>query len=115
MVTTYGMSDKLGPRTFGRREELVFLGKELHEERDYSERTAQEIDEEVHSIISKAYERAKGILTQNKAKLDQIARELIDKESLEGEGLEALFNSPLPQCEDEANSLPDAKTAEGSA
>jgi cell division protease FtsH len=96
MVTTYGMSKKLGPRTFGRREELVFLGKELHEERDYGDKVADEIDNEVHSIISQAYETAKGILTQNKAKLDQIARELIAKETLEGEELKALFEAPLP-------------------
>jgi cell division protease FtsH len=96
MVTTFGMSDKLGPRTFGRREELVFLGKELHEERDYGDKVADEIDNEVHSIISQAYETAKGILTQNKAKLDQIARELMAKETLEGEELKALFEAPLP-------------------
>jgi cell division protease FtsH len=103
MVTTYGMSDKLGPRTFGRREELVFLGKEIHEERDYSDRTAEEIDAEVHNIISQAYETAKGILTQNKAKLQQIARELIAKETLEGEELKALFEAPLPPEETAAD------------
>jgi cell division protease FtsH len=96
MVTVYGMSDKLGPRTFGRREELVFLGKELHEERNYSERTAQEIDDEVRSIISQAYDTAMNILTENKGKLNQVAKELIAKETLEGEELKALFEAPVP-------------------
>jgi cell division protease FtsH len=96
MVTTYGMSDKLGPRTFGRKEELVFLGKELHEERDYSDKTAEEIDAEVQNIITEAYKTAKDILNQNKAKLTQIAKELIAKETLEGEELETLFNAPVP-------------------
>jgi cell division protease FtsH len=96
MVTTYGMSDKLGPRTFGRKEELVFLGKELHEERDYSDKTAEEIDAEVQNIITEAYKTAKDILSQNKAKLTQIAKELIAKETLEGEELETLFNAPVP-------------------
>ena len=94
MVTTYGMSDKLGPRTFGRKEELVFLGKEIHEERDYGDKIADAIDDEVHRIISQAYDTAKDVLTQNKAKLDHIAKELIAKETLEGEALEAAFNVP---------------------
>ncbi len=100
MVTTYGMSDKLGPRTYGKKEELVFLGKELHEERDYGDKIADEIDEEVRNIISQAYDTAKGILTENKAKLEQIAKELIAKESLEGEELEHLFTAPVPTTTD---------------
>ncbi len=96
MVTTYGMSDKLGPRTFGRKEELVFLGKELHEERDYGDKIADEIDNEVHNIISQAYDTAREILTENKGKLHQVAKELIAKETLEGEELKALFEAPLP-------------------
>jgi len=96
MVTVYGMSDKLGPRTYGKKEELVFLGKEFHEERDYGDKIANEIDDEVHNIISQAYETAKDILTKNKAKLDQIAKELIAKETLEGEELKAVFEAPVP-------------------
>jgi cell division protease FtsH len=95
MVTEYGMSEKLGPRTFGRREELVFLGREVSEQKDYSEQTAQEIDEEVHRIIQHAYGVAKDILTTNKAKLVQMAQELVAKETIEGEELEELFNRPV--------------------
>jgi cell division protease FtsH len=95
MVTEYGMSQKLGPRTFGRREELVFLGREVSEQKDYSEQTAQDIDEEVHRIIQHSYGLAKDILTTNKAKLVQMAQEIVAKETIEGEELEELFNRPV--------------------
>ncbi|MCL0070465.1 ATP-dependent metallopeptidase FtsH/Yme1/Tma family protein, partial [Dehalococcoidia bacterium] len=96
MVTEYGMSDKLGPRTFGKREELVFLGKEISEQRDYSDKVAEDIDAEVHAIIERAYNVAQDILTKNKAKLIQIAERLMAEETLEGKTLDALFDSPLP-------------------
>ncbi len=67
MVTEYGMSDKLGPRTYGKREEMVFLGKEIHEQRNYSERIALQIDQEVNAIIQRAHETARKILLENKA------------------------------------------------
>lgn len=97
MVTEYGMSDKLGPRTFGQRQELVFLGREISEQRDYSDKIAQEIDEEVHDIIQRAYDTAKKILTGNKAKLKQIAEELIAHETLEEPALNKLFEGLTPQ------------------
>jgi len=96
MVTQYGMSDKLGPRTFGRREELIFLGREITEQRDYSEHVAEEIDNEVQRIIRQAYETAEGILTIHRPTLDRIAQYLIQNETVEGEELEALFNPPDP-------------------
>jgi len=96
MVTEFGMSDKLGPRTFGDKQELVFLGREISEQRDYSDKVAQQIDEEVNNIIQHAYEESKKILTENKAKLIQIAEEVVAKETIEGEALEALFNQPVP-------------------
>jgi cell division protease FtsH len=95
MVTEYGMSEKLGPRTFGRREELVFLGREVSEQKDYSEQTAQEIDEEVHRIIQQAYAVAKDVLATNRAKLVQMAEALIAEETIEGKELEELFNRPV--------------------
>ena len=97
MVTDYGMSDKLGPRTFGHKEELVFLGREISEQRDYSEKVAQQIDEEVHNIIQQAYKVARQILTKNKPKLVQLAEKLIAQETLEGEELNALFNETTPK------------------
>jgi len=106
MVTDYGMSDKLGPRTFGHKEELVFLGREISEQRNYSEQVAQQIDEEVYNLIQHAYEVAKGILTDNKSKLTHIAEELIVKESLESQELEALFSGTIPKPVPEAVSTP---------
>jgi cell division protease FtsH len=94
MVTQWGMSERLGPRTFGRKEEMVFLGREISEQRNYSEKVAEEIDDEVRRIIDHAYGTAKRVLTQNRAKLDQLARKLMDVETIEGEDLQALFNAP---------------------
>lgn len=96
MVTSYGMSEKLGPRTFGSKEEMVFLGKEIHEQRDYGEKTADLIDQEVESIIQTAYQTARTILVDNKARLQYIAERLMTEETLEGDGLEKLFTEPLP-------------------
>lgn len=97
MVTEYGMSDKLGPRTFGQRQELVFLGREISEQRDYSDKIAQDIDEEVHNIIQRAYNTAKKILSEHKAKLKEIAEQLIARETLEEEDLKKLFEGLTPQ------------------
>ena len=102
MVTEYGMSAKLGPRTFGRREELVFLGREIHEQRNYSEKVAEEIDEEVHSLIQYAYNTAKKILTDNKERLKLVAERLMDKETIEETEFEALLKEPLPSSQLEA-------------
>ena len=96
MVTRYGMSDKLGPRTFGKTDELVFLGREISETRNYSERVAQEIDDEVHGLILEAYTHAKKVLSDNYAKLAQVARYLIQNETVEGKALRDLFDSDAP-------------------
>ncbi|MBM4444228.1 MAG: ATP-dependent metallopeptidase FtsH/Yme1/Tma family protein [Chloroflexi bacterium] len=98
MVTEYGMSDRLELRTFGRREELVFLGREISEQKNYSERTALEIDREIRAIIEKAYDVARTILTEDKAKLTQIAQKLIAEETIEGEALEKLLSDPVPSA-----------------
>ncbi|MBI5034546.1 MAG: ATP-dependent zinc metalloprotease FtsH [Chloroflexi bacterium] len=96
MVTRYGMSDKLGPRTFGNREELVFLGREISEQRNYSEEVAEQIDEEVKRIISGAYTKAKEILMTYRDKLDAVAERLIHDETIEGAEFEAMFGG-LPK------------------
>ncbi len=85
MVSRYGMSEKLGPRTFGKREELIFLGREISSERDYSESIASVIDEEVNSFISRAFQAAKKIVVTHRKILDDIAHTLITKETLEQE------------------------------
>jgi cell division protease FtsH len=97
MVTEYGMSEKLGPRTFGQRQELVFLGREISEQRDYSDKIAQEIDEEVHNIIQRAYSTAKKLLTANKEKLNQLAQELIAHETLDEPELDKIFEDLAAQ------------------
>ena len=94
MVTRYGMSEKLGPRTFGKREELVFLGKEISEQRDYSDRIAEDIDEDVHSLIDFAYQTANRVLTENRSKLANLAKYLIVNETAEEEVIGELFSSP---------------------
>ena len=93
MVTQYGMSDKLGPIVFGEREEMVFLGKDLGHTQNYSEEIAKEIDQEVHHLMSDALGKAKEVLTQKKAKLEEIAKTLIEKETLEQEEFYAIINS----------------------
>jgi len=95
MVTSYGMSEKLGPRTFGHKEEMVFLGREISEQRDYSEKVAQQIDEEVQDILQHAHDQAKKILTENKPRLVHIAEKLIVQETMEGKELEATFTEPI--------------------
>ena len=93
MVTRYGMSEKLGPRTFGKREELVFLGREISEQRDYSDRIAEEIDEDVHRLVSTAYKTANKVLTENRPKLSNLAKYLIAHETAEEETIGELFGS----------------------
>ena len=93
MVTRLGMSKKLGPRTFGRREEMVFLGREISEQRDYSDTVAEQIDDEVHSLIGGAYETAMRILKEYKANLDHISCYLIENETIEGENFASIFDS----------------------
>jgi cell division protease FtsH len=90
LVVRYGMSE-LGPRTFGEREELIFLGKEIHEKRNYSEKTAQEIDEQVAKLVHGAMDTARGIIRGKKEYLDKIANKLLKDETIEKDAFEALF------------------------
>jgi len=99
MVTRYGMSEKLGPRTFGKREDVVFLGREIAEQRDYSEQVAKLIDDEVHGIIDTSYKTAKKVLKENYSKLVQIARYLMANETVEGEALKELFDASPPSAD----------------
>jgi len=92
MVTRYGMSEKLGPMVYGQKEELVFLGREIGEQRDYSDAVAEEIDEEVRRIVYEAYEVAKRILTANRDKLDTIAHRLIEVETLDAKQFAVFFD-----------------------
>ena len=91
MVTQYGMSESLGLRVYGQKQEMVFLGREISEQRDYSDAIAEKIDAEVRSIIDTQYERARLILLENRSKLDVIAKALLEVETLEAEEFLALM------------------------
>ncbi len=117
MVTQYGMSDELGPRVYGEKQELVFLGREISEQRDYSDAIAQKIDEEVRRIIDIEYERTKKLLQESRDKLDRIARALLEVETLEAAEFISLMDgndlppsppgaTPLPQPQPEPSGKP---------
>ena len=91
MVTKYGMSEVMGPLTFGQQEELVFLGRELAEQRDYSEEVAEQIDEEVRSIILEAYQRVRQMLSVNIGNLHTVANALLDRETLSHDEFDSLL------------------------
>ena len=93
MVKRYGMSAALGPRTFGKREELVFLGREISEQRDYGDRVAEEIDQEVKKLVYTAYQRAGEVLVAHKDKLVRVAEYLVENESMGQETLNRLINN----------------------
>jgi cell division protease FtsH len=93
MVTQWGMSERLGPRTFGRKEEMIFLGREISEQRNYSEKVAEEIDDEVRRIVDRAYETSRKLLTENRDKLDNIVKVLLEEETIEGEALQAILSA----------------------
>jgi len=100
MVTEFGMSEKLGPLAFGKRDELVFLGREIGEQRNYSDEVARQIDEEVRVIIDRGYARAMDVLTKYKDRLVLLAERLVAEETLEQEEFEKLFaDLPDPRKE----------------
>ncbi len=94
MVTRYGMSEKLGPRTFGKREELIFLGREISERRDYSDKVAETIDDEVHTLVGTAYATAMKVLKENLDKLHELAQYLLEHETADRKVIAGLFDSP---------------------
>jgi cell division protease FtsH len=101
MVTEFGMSDKLGPRTFGQRQEMVFLGREISEQRDYSDRIAQDIDGEVDGLIQNAYSVAKDLLSAHTDALKKIASVLIEKETISETEIAEVFG-PRPTAQPSA-------------
>jgi cell division protease FtsH len=97
MVTEFGMSEKLGPLAFGKRDELVFLGREIGEQRNYSDDVAKQIDEEVRAIIDRAYDRAVEVLTTHRDKLQALAEKLIAEETVDSENFESIFADLPPK------------------
>jgi cell division protease FtsH len=95
MVTRLGMSDDLGPMVYGQKEELIFLGREISEQRDYSESIAEKIDQEVRNLVSGAYDRAYQILTEYRDHLDAVAEKLLEEETVSRAEFEELFPAPV--------------------
>ena len=99
MVCEWGMSDKMGPLSYGKKEEQIFLGREFATHKDYSEETAKQIDAEVVSIVSRNYEQAKKLLTDHIDILHKIAGELLEKEVLNGAEIDVLIGDALPRAQ----------------
>ncbi len=97
MITRYGMSETLGPRTFGKREELVFLGREISEQRDYSDSVAEAIDDEVHRLIGSAYTTAQRLLTDNMGRLERISKYLLAYETIDENQVPEIFDTIPPE------------------
>jgi cell division protease FtsH len=97
MVTRLGMSNELGPMVYGQKEELIFLGREISEQRDYSEAVAEQIDREVRKLVHDAYESAKSIVTKYRDKLDMVAERLLEVETITREEFESIFPAPVPK------------------
>ena len=109
MVTRWGMSEKLGPLVYGKKEELVFLGKDFGEQRDYSESIAQEIDGEVRRIVAEAHATALKMLAEHRDRLERVAKTLLDIESIDQADFEAIWNGDeLPQRDRNTSAPPPA-------
>jgi len=126
MVCNWGMSSEMGPQTFGAQEELLFLGREIARNQDFSEDTARRIDAEVNKLLTECHQKAIGILRENRDKLDFIARLLIEKETLDGRDVEEIVKHGRllseeeraklePKKEDQAGSVPSEVSAEKSS
>lgn len=97
MVTRLGMSSEMGPMVYGQKEELIFLGREISEQRDYSEAVAEQIDAEVRRLVREAYQQARQILIDYRDKLDAVAEKLLEVETISREEFETIFPPPLPK------------------
>lgn len=95
MVTRLGMSEELGPMVYGQKDELIFLGREISEQRDYSEAVAEKIDKEVRTFVNEAHDRARAILMEYREKLDAVAQKLLEVETISREEFEEIFPSPV--------------------
>jgi cell division protease FtsH len=97
MVTRLGMSTELGTLAYGQKEELIFLGREISEQRDYSEAVAEQIDREVRRLIDEAYQQARALLEKYRSQLDAVAQKLLEVETINREEFEAIFPPPIPK------------------
>ncbi|MBI4433457.1 ATP-dependent zinc metalloprotease FtsH [Candidatus Uhrbacteria bacterium] len=111
LITEYGMSDALGPRTFGEREEMIFLGREITEQRDYSEKVAEAIDGELDRLVRSAMERATQVINSRREQLDRIADALLKNETIEQDAFEALFTEHPHHWQAQAATTTDTAAA----
>ena len=93
LITDYGMSEVLGPRTFGQKEEMIFLGREIHEQRDYSEKVAEQIDKEIAALLKEGAKLAEEVIKKEKAQIEKVVKELMEKETIEKEAFEKLVGA----------------------
>jgi cell division protease FtsH len=112
MVTEWGMSDKLGPLTFGERQEMVFLGRDLGEQRNYSEDIASEIDQEVHQLVADAFLRAKQVLREREVVLRALAERLVEVETMDAAEMDRIIIEVESQ---DGSSAAGSMTARGAA
>jgi cell division protease FtsH len=119
MVRNWGMSENLGPLSYAKGEEQVFLGREIAQHRDYSESTAQKIDEEIKKLIKDSYQTAKKVLKENLDILHKLADLLLEKETVMGKELDEMIHELRPGIELPSKSLdepePQAEAAPGQA
>ena len=106
MICIYGMSDKMGTLAYGKNEQMGFLGRDLMQQKDYSEETAKKIDEEVRELVNKAYSRARDLLTKHKDKLDKLAQVLVEKEVIDIDDSRILLDMVI----EEPESVPEQET-----
>ena len=107
MVTEFGMSERLGPVTLGRKQHEVFLGRDIVEDRNYSEEIAYAIDQEVRRIVDECYDRVKSLLVEHREKLEEITRLLLEQEVLEGEELDRVLGNGNEAPEPSAATAPE--------
>ena len=95
MITRLGMSSDLGPMVYGQKDELIFLGREIGEQRDFSEATAEKIDAEVLNLVNDSYKKAKKILSKYRKKLDEVANKLLEVETISKKDFDKIFPPPV--------------------
>jgi cell division protease FtsH len=110
MITQYGMSEDLGPRVYGQKQEMVFLGREISEQRDYSDAIAEKIDAEVRQLIDEEYERARQILTENRAALDRVAMTLLEVETVDADAFVAIVEGQLRPSDEAQSARPETSS-----
>ncbi|RMF85879.1 MAG: cell division protein FtsH, partial [Nitrospinota bacterium] len=113
MVCEWGMSERLGPLAFGKREEQIFLGREIAQHKDYSEETAEVIDEEIHRFVTESFERAKSLLEKNIDHLYALAEALLEREVIDGAEIDAILNRGLATVDAPEGGVPSEEQEHG--